>query len=86
MMESSPKYTLTFKIALSLLAVALLMISLSLFTLRNEDIDPVLDAAWSSKAQPFSTVDPASLGFAVVDRPFRFEFQLATCFGLVSNS
>jgi hypothetical protein len=30
---------------------------------------PFLNAAWSSRAAPFSTVDPVSLGFIAMDRP-----------------
>ncbi len=30
---------------------------------------PILEAAWSSRASPFSTIDPDSLGFIPMDRP-----------------
>lgn len=56
------------RIAGSLLALVTVLISLSLLSRQNND--PILDAAWSSKALPFSTVDPASLNVIVVDRPF----------------
>jgi len=61
--------TVTKRIAGFLLALVTVLISLSLLSRQNDD--PNLDAAWSSKAQPFSTVDPASLNVLVVDRPFR---------------
>ena len=54
----------------SLLTMTIAMMS---FT-RSSDKD-TFGAAWSSKAQPFSTVNPASLNVITVDRPFRSDIQ-----------
>lgn len=48
----------------------LAMVLLVWSTMQAREVLPLQGAAWSSKAAPFSTVDPTSLGFIGIDRPF----------------
>lgn len=51
------------------LGIAVLFLSLLSIYIASDRSTSFLQAAWSSRAAPFSTVDPASLGFIPMDRP-----------------
>ena len=53
---------------MSSVLIVLVMIFMVMSTMSKEE-NAILGSAWASKAAPFSTVDPMSLGLIAVDRP-----------------
>lgn len=53
----------------AMVMVASIVVSLENTTVAKIVPAPVLASAWSSKAEPFSNVDPTSIGVLSIDRP-----------------
>ena len=72
MSDKSNSPTLVKKIAWFIAALTFMLMSVAILMNKKSGDTPDLGAAWSSKAQPFSTVNPNSLNIITVDRPFRY--------------
>lgn len=85
MIDDSSNKILVRKVAWFLAVFSLLTMTVALMTFTRSSDKDKFGAAWSSKAQPFSTVNPASLNVITVDRPFRSELRLLYIYELAND-